>query len=104
MPRSEHISGHFQTWVRQPSNVDRCERCHLPRSVHGPDWTCPPRPSNRVAAALVVLGATLTVAGIVIRVLAGSSVQPGRAMLMADATLLGILLVIGGITMLGSRS
>ena len=103
MTSSTDIARQFYSWVRQPSNVDRCERCHLPRSVHGADWACPDRPSNRVATALLVLGAALTVAGIVLRVLAGSSVQSSRAMLMADATLLGILLVIAGLTLSGRQ-
>jgi len=103
MTSSTDATGHFHTWVRQPSNVDRCERCHLPRSVHGPDWTCPAKPSNRVAAALLVVGIALTAAGISLRLLAGASVPQDRAMLMADATLLGILLVIAGFTMSGGR-
>ena len=103
MTSSTDIGRKFHSWVRQPSNVDRCERCHLPRSAHGPDWTCPARPSRRVAAGLAILGAALTVTGIVLRVLAGSSVQPGRAMLMADATLLGVLLVIAGFSLSGGR-
>jgi hypothetical protein len=92
----------FQRWVAQPSNIDKCERCQLPRSVHGPDWTCPPALHSRLATASWIAGSVLLVAGIVLRLVAGSGVQQGHAMLMGDAVLAGITLIAAGV-LLGER-
>jgi hypothetical protein len=92
----------FQRWVGQPSNIDKCERCQEPRSVHGPDWTCPSAPTGRLATAAGVTGAVLLVTGIVLRLLADSGVGQGDAMLMADAVFAGIMLIAAGV-LLGGR-
>jgi hypothetical protein len=93
----------FQRWVGQPSNIDKCERCQLPRSVHGPDWTCPSAPPARLATAAWAVGVVLLVTGVVLRVLAGPGVQQGHAMLMADAVLAGITLIATGVLLSGRR-
>lgn len=91
----------FQSWVGQPSNIDKCARCQLPRSVHGPDWTCPSRGRNRaLAPVMMTVGAILIVTGVVLRLIAPAAAQ-SQAMTMADAVVLGILLMVAGFVLLG---
>ncbi len=99
----------FQTWVGQPSNLDRCQRCHRPRSAHGPDWTCPAAtsdqwsPPDRLAVVPLTAGIVLTLTGLILRLVAGSSVSPGEAALMADGFLLGAVLIVAGVMLPGRR-
>ncbi len=98
---STRIARQFQSWVGQPSNIDKCGRCQLPRSVHGPDWTCPSRRRHRaIAPVMLSVGAMLIVAGVVLRLIAPSAPQ-GDAMMMADGVVLGIVLMVAGFVMLG---
>ena len=94
---------HFQRWVGQPSNVDRCDRCHLPRSAHGPDWCCPGAVPARIATVAWIAGVVLTLTGIVLRVAVGSAAQPGQAMVMGYAVLAGIILIVAGVVLGGER-
>jgi hypothetical protein len=96
-------AGHFQSWVGQPSNLDRCDRCNAPRSVHGPDWTCPsPRPES-VSMIPLVLGLNLALAAIIARLVVGSAADSGQAMLMADAFIVGVVLSVAGVMGIGRR-
>jgi hypothetical protein len=98
---STRTARQFQSWVGRPSNIDKCARCQLPRPVHGPDWTCPSRGRNRALAPVMLsVGAILVVAGVVLRLIAPSAPQ-GQAMMMADAVVLGILLMVAGFVLLG---
>jgi hypothetical protein len=90
-------SQQFRRWAAQPSNVDKCARCQMPRSVHGADWACPSALPHRVSTALLMAGIVLTLSGVIVRLLTGSAAQPGQAMLMADAFLVGVVLMIAGV-------
>jgi hypothetical protein len=96
-------AGHFQSWVGQPSNLDRCDRCNAPRSVHGPDWTCPSPRSESVSMIPLVLGLNLVLAAIIARLVVGSAADQGQAMLMADAFMAGVVLSVVGVTGIGRR-
>jgi hypothetical protein len=77
---STQTAGQFQRWVGQPSNIDKCARCQLPRSVHGPDWTCPARGRNRALAPVMMsAGAILVVAGFVLRLIMPAAALEGRS-------------------------
>jgi len=70
----------FQTAIRQPSNLDRCNRCSSPRSAHGIDWACP-RPvsvrSSRLVLLVVVAG-LLALGGVaVLTVTSTTETSPG---------------------------
>jgi len=98
---STKTAGQFQTWVGQPSNIDKCGRCQMPRSVHGPDWMCPSRGRNRALAPVMMsTGAILVAAGVILRFLAPAAAQ-SQAMMMADGVVLGSLLIVAGFLMLG---
>jgi hypothetical protein len=90
----------FQRWTAQPSNIDKCARCQLPRSVHGADWSCPSALPRRVPSALLAAGVVLIVAGIVIRVFTGSA---GQATLLADVFMVGVVLAVTGFVTGGRR-
>jgi hypothetical protein len=90
----------FQEWTGHPSNIDKCARCQLPRSVHGADWSCPPALPGRLPAVLLAAGVVLMVAGIVVRVFAGS---PGQATLLADVFMAGVALAVAGFVTGGRR-
>jgi hypothetical protein len=99
--RSTQTVGQFQNWVGQPSNIDKCGRCQLPRSVHGADWACPERGRNRALAPVMMsAGAILVAAGVVLRLIA-TAATPSQAAMMADAVVLGVLLAVAGFVMLG---
>ena len=57
----------FVRWTGQTSNLDRCNRCGRPRSVHGTDWSCPTRTAGRMADAALITGSVAAVAGLVLR-------------------------------------
>ena len=98
---STQAAGQFRSWVGQPSNIDKCARCQQPRSIHGPDWTCPSMaPHRTVASIMMITGAVLAVAGILLRVTVSGADQQ-QATLMADGFLLGFLLLATGFTLLG---
>jgi len=86
----------FQTWTPQPSNVDKCGRCLMPRSVHGADWSCPPALPRRLPALMLAAGILLTLTGIVARLVVGAAAAPSQATVMADAFLAGVVLMIAG--------
>jgi hypothetical protein len=97
---STDIAPHFERWVGQTSNLDRCTRCGRPRSVHGPDWSCPSARPRRAAPAAVIAGASLAVAGILLR-LAWST---GDHQIPADLFLAGVILAVTGLSRLGPRN
>jgi hypothetical protein len=90
----------FERWVGQTSNQDRCTRCGRPRSVHGPDWSCPSGRPRGAAFTALIAGSLLAVAGVVLRVTAAmASHQVPAALLSA-----GVILAVAGLSMLGPRS
>jgi hypothetical protein len=98
---SAQTAGQFRSWVGQPSNIDQCARCQQPRSVHGPDWTCPSMaPHRTVASVMMIAGGVLAVAGILLRVAVGAAGQQ-QVTLMADGFLLGFVLLATGFALLG---
>jgi hypothetical protein len=99
---STNAAPRFQSWVGQLSNLDRCERCHMPRSAHGADWSCPPKPPPGVATIPLAVGINLVLAAIIVRVLAGSLDQ-GQATLIADAFVLGVILIVAGMVGIGQQ-
>ncbi len=90
----------FQSWVGQTSNLDRCTRCGRPRSVHGPDWSCPSGRPRGAAAAASIAGSLLAVAGIVLRLTSATASHQVAAGLF----LAGVILAVAGLRMLGSRN
>ena len=99
---STETAPRFHTWVGQLSNLDRCERCHMPRSAHGADWSCPQELPREMAAIPLVVGVNLVIASIIVRVLAGSIPQT-QAMLIGDAFVLGVILIVAGLVGVGRR-
>jgi hypothetical protein len=89
----------FQRWTGQTSNVDKCERCQLPRSVHGPDWTCPAGLPRRVPDLLLAAGVVLVLTAIIV-----AAVQPSQHALLGDMFLVGVVLGLVGLTSEGRRS
>ena len=63
----------FQHRTTQLSNLDRCNRCGLPRAAHGPDWSCPTGHPGGPRTFLLTVGALLAVAGGVLWGLSGSA-------------------------------
>jgi hypothetical protein len=94
---STDIAPQFEGWVGQTSNLDRCTRCGRPRSVHGPDWSCPSGRPHRAASAALIAGALLAVAGILLRL----AWATGDHQVPADLFLAGVILAVAGLTMLG---
>jgi len=90
---STDIAPHFERWVGQTSNLDRCTRCGRPRSVHGPDWSCPSARPHRAASAAVIAGALSAVAGILLR-LAWST---GDHQVAAGLFAAGVILAVTGL-------
>lgn len=86
----------FQRWVGQASNLDRCTRCGRPRSVHGADWSCPRGVSLRGAAAILIAGCVLSVAGITLRLASAVNHQVPACIFLA-----GVVLGLSGLSVLG---
>jgi hypothetical protein len=96
----------FQSF-EHPTNLDRGNRCGLPRSAHGPDWTCTAEPARRAYIIPLISGALLTLLGVILSVTAGGNVvtvgatrnsvplSPASQQAPAPATLAAIALVIG---------
>lgn len=61
----------FQTWIGQPSSLDRCNRCPAPRSAHGPDWSCPAGLQRRSPFAFLAAGGVLTAISLVLKFTVG---------------------------------
>ena len=97
---STDIAPQFEVWVGQTSNLDRCTRCGRPRSVHGPDWSCPSARPHRAASAALIAGALLAVAGMLLS-LAWSA---GDHQVFADLFLAGVILAVSGMSMLGAQN
>jgi hypothetical protein len=97
---STDIAPRFERWVGQTSNLDRCTRCGRPRSVHGPDWSCPSGRPHRAASAALIAGSLLAVAGIVLRV----CWTAGDHQVSADLFLAGVVLAVTGLSMLGPQN
>ena len=87
----------FQRWVGQTSNLDRCTRCGRPRSVHGPDWSCPSGRPHRGASAALIAGSLLAVTGLALRVTSAMASHQVPAGLF----LAGVILALTGLSMLG---
>jgi hypothetical protein len=97
---STDIAPRFERWVGQTSNLDRCTRCRRPRSVHGPDWSCPSGRSHRAAPAALIAGSLLAVAGIVLRL----AWATGESQFAANLFLAGVVLAVIGLGRLGPQN
>jgi hypothetical protein len=87
---STDIAPHFERWVGQTSNLDRCTRCGRPRSVHGPDWSCPSGRPHRTASAALIAGSLLAVAGIALRIASAvAGLQAPAALFLTGFSMLG---------------
>jgi hypothetical protein len=96
---STDLAPQFQSWVGQVSNLDRCTRCGRPRSVHGPDWSCPAGTPQRPAFAAILAGSALAVGAIALRL--SSAVVSHQ--LAAGLFLAGVILAMTGLAMLGPQ-
>lgn len=97
---STDFAPQFERWVGQTSNLDRCNRCGRPRSVHGPDWSCPSGRPHRAASAALIAGSLLAVAGIALRLASAvASHQVPAWMFLA-----GVILAMTGFSMLGPQN
>ena len=94
---STDVAPRFERWVGQPSNLDRCTRCGRPRSVHGPDWSCPSGSPHQAAFAAFVAGGALAVLGIALRL----SSAVANHQVPAGLFLAGVVLLVAGLAMLG---
>jgi hypothetical protein len=88
----------FQRWTSQTSNIDTCARCHMPRSVHGPDWTCPAGLPQRLPNLLLATGGVLILAAVIV-----AAVQPAQHALLGAVFLAGVVLGLVGLTSEGQR-
>jgi hypothetical protein len=91
---------HFATSGRSISNLDPCNLCGCPRSAHGIDWTCPPRPFEGRSSpgrdiAVTVLGGLLALA-LIIWVTVTSATKTSIGTLAASALLAAAALVVSG--------
>ena len=91
---------HFATSGRSISNLDACNLCGCPRSAHGIDWTCPPKPfegrsSPALAIAVTVLGGLLALA-LIIWVTVTSASKTSIGTLAASALLAAGTLAVSG--------
>jgi hypothetical protein len=97
---STDIAPRFERWIGQTSNLDRCTRCGRPRSVHGPDWSCPSGRTHRLASAALIAGSLLAAAGIALR-LAWSA---GDHQVPATMFIAGVIVAVAGLSMLGPQN
>ncbi|HUB41017.1 MAG TPA: hypothetical protein VMA72_19395 [Streptosporangiaceae bacterium] len=94
---STDVAPRFQRWVGQTSNLDRCTRCGRPRSVHGPDWSCPSGRPHGAASAALIAGSLLAVAGVALRLTSAiANHQVPAALFLA-----GVILAMAGFSLLG---
>jgi hypothetical protein len=82
----------FEIFGEHPSNLDRCNRCGAPRSAHGPDLECPPRPAHTAVWVLLAAGSVLTLAGLIAQVTAPNDAA-------VAAILIGVTLLVAGVIM-----
>jgi hypothetical protein len=87
----------FRAYRDYPSNLDLCNRCGRPRSAHGPDWSCPPKPARGVAAVSLFLGGLLTLGGLILQVTRGA--DRALAQVIAAAIFVGVTLLVAGFIM-----
>jgi hypothetical protein len=94
----------FQTAIRQPSNLDRCNRCGVPRSAHGIDWACPRAfsMSNARLAVLVVSAGLLALVGVLVLTLT-STTQTNVGTLGAASCLTGLTFLVCSAIFAGRR-
>jgi hypothetical protein len=83
----------FQHRTSHLSNLDRCNRCGLPRGAHGIDWSCPAGPPDGGRTGLLIAGGVLAVAGAILWGVAGSA-PSGLNTLAAVAFPGGLILLI----------
>jgi len=81
------VDPQFQTLGSHLSNLDRCNRCGAPRSVHGTDWTCPTRLPRGCTAVPIILGILLALGGLGLRAQAAQT--QSLSMLVTAALLVG---------------
>jgi hypothetical protein len=94
----------FQTAIRQPSNLDRCNRCGGPRSAHGIDWACPQAVSVSAARrAVLVVAAGLLALAVVVVLTVTSRTETNPGTLGAAACLAVLTLVICSAAFAGRR-
>ena len=95
----------FQTTTQRISNLDRCNVCHAPRSVHGTDWSCPAAPSiGKKRIVLFACFATLLALAGIALLTASSQTTTTRGTLAASACLTGITLLVCALSIAGRRS
>jgi hypothetical protein len=63
----------FECFTAYPSNLDRCNRCGAPRSVHGADWSCAVELPGRPHIPLFVAGGLLGLAGDALWITSGAA-------------------------------
>ncbi|MGA2830868.1 MAG: hypothetical protein ABSF03_32685 [Streptosporangiaceae bacterium] len=98
-PSPVGVEQQFQSF-EQLSNLDHCNRCGAPRSVHGPDWSCTTRSSRRAYTVPLISGGLLTLAGVILSVTVGGNrtaipVAPGSDQASGPATLAAIAILVG---------
>ena len=96
---STDVAPQFHRWVGQVSNLDRCTRCGRPRSVHGPDSSCPAGIPQRAAFAALIVGSALAAGAIALR-LTSALVSHQLA---AGLFLAGVILAMAGLATLGPQ-
>lgn len=76
-----------------PSGLDRCEWCGLPRSAHGPDYSCPTSTPGRGRVPALIVGSLFAVAGLIMVV-----VGPGVTLEQPAVSGLGAAFLFCGLT------
>lgn len=94
-PSPIQVDEQFET-DGHPSNLDRCTGCGFPRSSHGPGWSCPAGASRGAPIIPLLLGALLTISGLIVSVTIGANAKTAWATLGMVALLSGLTLLVAG--------
>jgi hypothetical protein len=94
----------FQARLGGMSNLDRCNWCGSPRSVHGIDWSCPSRAVGRGKHPVAFIAATglVALAGVVLLTISSQTALT-TGTLGASVVLAGLVVLICAVTIAGRR-
>ena len=87
------------------SNLDRCNWCGSPRSVHGIDWSCPSRAAGRGRHSVALTTATglLALAGVALLTVSSQTALTAGT-LGASGVLAALVVLICGVTIARRRA
>jgi hypothetical protein len=94
----------FQPGLGGISNLDRCNWCGSPRSVHGIDWSCPSRATGRGRHRVAFIATTglLALAGVALLTVSSQTALTAGT-LSASGVLAGLVVLICTLAIAGRR-